>query len=106
MTPLGSHDDDARCLCVHRHSPEPRELNRHHVLPKYLGGTDEPSNLVWLCPTTHVNTHELLTLMLRYGRASAHDLRTLYDEPVGELAYRLALRAFDEHAARRATLGA
>lgn len=102
---FGGHDEDAACACVQRHSPQPRELNRHHILPKYLGGTDQPENLVWLCPTTHVNTHELLTLMIKYGRLTAHECRTMFDgQPVGELAYTLALRAYDEHTARQAEL--
>lgn len=55
-----SHDSHGECICVKDHNPEPQELNRHHIWPKAEGGPDEEWNLVWLCPTSHVNVHELL----------------------------------------------
>ena len=37
---------------VHRtHYPPVLETQRHHVWPKYLGGPDEPGNLVNICGT-------------------------------------------------------
>lgn len=33
---------------------------RHHVLPRSLGGGDEPENLVWLTPREHFIAHLLL----------------------------------------------
>lgn len=55
-----SHDSEGACVCCSDHNPNPMELHRHHVWPKYYGGPDIPENLVWVCPTTHVNVHELL----------------------------------------------
>ena len=34
----------------------------HHILPRCLGGGDEPSNLVRLWPDEHLKAHRLLTL--------------------------------------------
>lgn len=50
---------DRRCPCVANHTPEPRELHRHHVWPLSKGGPDIAANLRWLCPTSHVNVHQL-----------------------------------------------
>lgn len=35
-------------------------MERHHVLPKCMGGTDAPCNLVWLTPEEHYVAHLLL----------------------------------------------
>jgi hypothetical protein len=35
-------------------------LHTHHILPKYLGGTDDPSNLVELTIEDHAEAHRLL----------------------------------------------
>lgn len=48
-----------RCKCVKNHTPEPRELHRHHVWPEGKGGPTITENLRWLCPTTHSNVHKL-----------------------------------------------
>ena len=29
----------------------------HHILPKSLGGTDDPENKVWLCAECHEKVH-------------------------------------------------
>lgn len=54
------HDQGQTCVCVADHRPSPQELHRHHVWPLAEGGPDTEDNLVWLCPTSHVNVHELL----------------------------------------------
>ena len=36
---------------------------KHHILPKAWGGTDEPCNLVYLTPKQHRLAHILLALM-------------------------------------------
>ena len=35
-------------------------LHVHHILPKYLGGTDDPSNLIELTIEQHAEAHKLL----------------------------------------------
>jgi len=34
--------------------------HKHHIIPKYLGGTDEPSNLILLTIEEHAAAHEKL----------------------------------------------
>ena len=43
--------------------PEPMPANReiHHIIPKSLGGSDDPSNLVALTHREHCVAHKLLT---------------------------------------------
>lgn len=54
-----AHDHGQHCKCVIKHVPKPMELHKHHVWPISEGGPDSPHNLLWLCPTTHTNVHEL-----------------------------------------------
>jgi len=35
-----------------------RGVHAHHVLPRSAGGTDAPSNLVWLCAQCHRHVHD------------------------------------------------
>ena len=51
------------CLCVKTHSPRPSILHSHHVWPLGEGGPNVKENLLWLCPTTHMNVHELWRVM-------------------------------------------
>lgn len=95
--PSGAHDDGQVCVCVADHNPEPRELNRHHIWPKSAGGTDTPENLVWLCPTTHVNVHELERLWFRYEGEPPWEERRRF----GPLARDLARRAYESTVAGR-----
>ena len=88
-----AHDSGKICLCVSEHRPAPLELNAHHLLPVYLGGA-ENGELVWLCPSSHVNVHELLRLMLRDGGLTWTAATVLYDQPVSRYAYALAARAY------------
>jgi len=37
-----------------------KTLHVHHIVPKYLGGTDEPSNLIKLTIEEHAEAHKLL----------------------------------------------
>ncbi len=34
--------------------------HKHHIIPKYMGGTDDPSNLVELTVEEHAEAHRLL----------------------------------------------
>lgn len=35
-------------------------LHKHHIIPRHMGGTDDPSNLVSLTPAEHAEAHRLL----------------------------------------------
>jgi hypothetical protein len=86
-----------RCLCVVWHRPTPTEPHRHHVLPlaKPWNGPDATSNLVWLCPTSHSNCHELLRAYLtHHGRPPAEVVK-----PFGRYVRKLAARAWAQHTA-------
>lgn len=81
------HDHGKSCACVATHTPAPQELNRHHIYPLGEGGTDAPDNVVWLCPTSHVNVHELLREIIRYEGDPPWDIRKRFGPYIRELAY-------------------
>lgn len=85
MTYAG-HDDGQHCHCVSDHNPNPMELNRHHIWPLYAGGPDEDWNIVWLCPTTHVNVHELLRAWEKYEGEPPWDIRKHFSHYTRSLA--------------------
>lgn len=90
-----AHDEGRTCLCLTDHRPAPMELNRHHILPQASGGSDDPGNLAWLCPTAHANVHEMLRFMLRDGREWTWTEATdFYAVPVNRYAYGLACEGF------------
>ena len=39
---------------------ETQYMERHHILPRCMGGTDEDDNLIWLYAEEHYYAHELL----------------------------------------------
>ncbi len=90
-----SHDEGQRCACVSEHRPAPLEHDGHHAWPLGMGGPDTDENIVWVCPTTHRNAHELLRLLIRSGRLTYTQVADLYDVPVSRYAYALALRGYD-----------
>ena len=90
-----NHDAGQVCRCAADHRPAPLELNAHHVWPLGMGGPDIAANKVWLCPTAHVNVHELLRLFLRDHRVWAWGETTAaYEHPVSRYAYRVAATGF------------
>lgn len=77
------HDAGQFCDCVTDHNPNPMELHRHHILPLAEGGDSSEGNLVWLCPTSHVNVHELLRAWKQY-----EGIPPWYEDPATEFAGR------------------
>jgi len=59
-----SHDADQVCPCTADHRPVVMENTEHHIRPLYLGGADSPDNRVFVCPTTHYNTHEIIRFLI------------------------------------------
>lgn len=85
-----SHDAAEVCLCVAEHRPPYLELNRHHIVPLFMGGPDVPENVVWICPTAHANVHELLRLMVDLGTLTYRQCQDIEPRPVSRYAYDLA----------------
>jgi hypothetical protein len=46
-----------------RQKPKEGYFERHHIVPKCLGGTNEKTNLVFLTPEEHYVAHQLLVKM-------------------------------------------
>lgn len=65
----------AVCVCVSVHVPRVHRFHVHHVQPRSWGGGDDPSNLVWLCPSGHYNVHALLNHYVRAMGEPSWELR-------------------------------
>ncbi len=89
-----SHDDGQTCRCQAEHRPAPLELERHHIWPLGMGGPEDASNIVWVCPTTHTNTHEILRHLMRVGPLTWGEVLAMYDVPVSRYAYQLAVDGY------------
>lgn len=94
-----SHDEGQHCHCVADHRPAPLELAKHRIFPGEFGGTYTKANVVWLCPTTHVNVHEILDLLIGMNGLTEHEVRVLIDRPVSRYAYQIARQGYDQIAA-------
>ena len=46
--------------------PKKKGFHRHHIIPKYNGGTDDDENIIYLTPEDHAKAH--LELFERFGR--------------------------------------
>ena len=46
--------------------PKKKGYHRHHIIPKYMGGSDENDNIIYLTPKEHAKAH--LKLYEEYGR--------------------------------------
>jgi hypothetical protein len=61
---------------------------RHHIVPKAMGGTNAPSNLVYLLPREHYVAHRLLWRIHRNKQmARAFTLLARMSDRVGSRAY-------------------
>lgn len=90
-----SHDEGLVCPCVAEHRPAPLELNLHHIWPLYLGGPDTAANKTPVCPTTHVNVHELLRVFLSpVGILTFSECSAAWPQPVSRYAYKLAMQGY------------
>jgi hypothetical protein len=68
-------------------------LSLHHVMPVYIGGSDDPDNLIILCPTCHALAHacEIRRKHADYDLRSGPETRDallrrldqLYKDPAG-----------------------
>lgn len=91
-----AHDTDQHCHCVSEHKPTPLELTAHHIWPMGMGGPDKPDNIVWVCPSTHYNIHELLRTMVKQNAHLPFSYFTdRYDVPVSRYAYKVALDGYN-----------
>lgn len=62
---------------------------KHHVLPKCMGGDDNPDNIVYLSHNEHVKAHVLLCKMYPNNKALEKALRAVeLDSPARQLAQR------------------
>ena len=93
-----SHDHGRTCPCVREHRPKAVELDHHHLLPKYLGGSDAPDNLIWICVQTHRATHELLRLYIKANETPPAEVVNDYPR----MARALALDGWQRYIARDA----
>lgn len=92
---LRSHDEGRTCGCCFEHRPPVLEFERHHIWPLGLGGPDQEVNVVWVCPTTHANVHELLRLMLKAHRELTYrECQDAEDRTVDRYAHTLALDGY------------
>lgn len=66
---------------------------RHHVLPRCMGGTDAPANLVDLTPEEHYVAHQLLVKMHTGVRGLAHAAVKMAKQCRGRKAYGWLRRA-------------
>lgn len=94
----GHHDRGQTCQCVKAHRPPYMELEHHHIWPIYLGGPNVPENMIWICPQTHTNVHEIIRMFSAAGRLLTHvETVQLQRRPVPQYAYDLAARGFLHH---------
>lgn len=93
-----SADKGRYCGCTTDHRPGTLLVEQHHVWPLGMGGPDIASNVVWICPTTHYNAHELLRMMVEAGRVlSWREVLDAEDRhPVSRYAYHLAVLGYTQ----------
>lgn len=74
---MGGTTDTRTCAAHKTHSPRPQEYAVHHVLPKGWGGAEDGATVI-LCPTGHVNVHELLDEYRTLGQTPPWTTRRQY----------------------------
>lgn len=69
----------------------PLELEHHHIQPQQYDGPSAPENLVWVCPTTHANIHEILReIIRRKGYLSWSEALRTWDDGLNRYAFQVA----------------
>jgi hypothetical protein len=72
---------------------------KHHIIPRCLGGSDEPNNLVNLTAREHFIAHWLLTKMVSSGKQKYQLWNAfscmLYRERTGQERYKITGRIFE-----------
>jgi hypothetical protein len=63
-------------VCSNPHSED--MLETHHRVPRHLKGSDDPSNLIDICPNCHTAIHDLSRLLKIGQSATAAYLETNY----------------------------
>ncbi len=74
------------------HLPRPHQIHTHHIVPKSWGGSDDPANLVQLCPNCHTSIHHLLNGWIRAGALT--EPGTVLSRRYSGYVVALALRAW------------
>jgi len=62
-------------------------IERHHVLPRCMGGSDDPANIVVLTPEEHYVAHQLLVKMHQGNRRLSHAAVWMARRCVGHKSY-------------------
>lgn len=77
--------------------------HEHHKIPKSLGGSDSPDNMVMLCQTDHQLLHTVAYMMINPKRY--HEVEpTISSIYPGDMAIRLKVMEYANYAAREMAL--
>lgn len=73
-------------------------VERHHIIPKSLGGSDDEDNLVWLTAEEHLQVHMLLTKMFdkREPMRKMHAAAIRMVNPQSKTQKRILNKNYDE----------
>lgn len=73
--------DRSKLRCIDGYS------ERHHIVPKCMGGSNEPHNITRLTAEEHFVAHQLLTKMHPESRHLAHAAKAMAKNVTGRKAY-------------------
>lgn len=81
-------------------------VERHHIIPKSLGGSNEPNNLVWLTAEEHLQIHLLLIKMVegREPLRKMHAAAVRMCNPQSKTQQRIFNKNYDDIRKEAATL--
>lgn len=74
-------------------------VEKHHIIPKCIGGTDSPSNLVFLTAKEHFVCHHMLTKMfddVEVSRKMRFALNKMSIKSQGQIRYKIIARMFEQ----------